>query len=180
MKDLFVVTNGMWLCAVWGLNSLQGRLHCQYMEDLFVELYLSWVTKGMWFVPCQVWTACRADCTIGTQRTCLWSLMICALCHVGMEQLADQAASSVHEGPVYGAVPDGARHGSLMVCGLCCIRSEQPAEWIAPPVHEGPVCGAVPDSACETQLPAALPAPPHGPACLRSQRLADFGQPGET
>ena len=106
--------------------------------------------------------------------------MICALCHVRTEQLADQTAPSVHEGPVCGAVPDSACHRLLMVCGLCRIRSEQPAEWIAPPVHEGPVCGAVPDGACETQLPAALPAPPHGPARLRSQRLADFGQPGKT
>ena len=59
------------------------------------------------------------------------------------------------------------------------VRSEQSPEWPASSVHEGLVCGAVFDGAGPTQLFAALPASSHGPTRLRSQRLTDFGQPGE-
>ena len=65
------------------------------------------------------------------------------------------------------------------MCALFCVRSEQSPKWPASSVHEGPVCGAVSDSASPSQLSAALPASSHGPTRLRSQRLTDFGQPGE-
>ena len=125
---LSVVPNG--LCC--RQHYFQNGPRHQYMKDLFV------VTKDMWFVPCEVWIACRVDCTVSTWGTCLWSLMVCGFvpCEVRTACGADCIVSTWRT-----CLWSCTCHGSLRVCGLCSARSEQPAERTAPSVPKGPVCG---------------------------------------
>ena len=64
MKDMFVDT--MSTCFVFGSYCVRSEQPTEHIALLGHEGHFSVITKGTWFVPCQVWAACRVDCIVST------------------------------------------------------------------------------------------------------------------